>query len=111
MRSGSKVVDIGDRSPEEPPMTGPRSASYYADLERRLRALDPLVVELVPDLADWYREYLDVGEYGLALEIVAERLTPRMPQDRVRLLAAGLLPEAKLMEVPDAVIDALQELT
>jgi hypothetical protein len=92
-------------------MTGPRSASYYAELERRLRALDPLVTELIPDLANWYREYLDVGEYGLAVEIVAERLTAGMPQDRVRLLASGLLPEAKLMELSDAVIGALLELT
>jgi hypothetical protein len=98
-------------SPKEAPMTARRSASYYEQLERRLRALEPLVIELVPDSADWYREYLDVGEYGLAVEITAERLTQGMPQDRVRLLAAGLLPEARLMDLSDAVIGALRELT
>lgn len=91
-------------------MSDSRSAEYYEGLERRLRALDPLVSELVADLADWCREYLDVGEYGLAVEIVAERLTPEISDDRVRLLAAGLLSEAKLMVLPDAVVGALQEL-
>jgi hypothetical protein len=89
---------------------GSRSAAYYADIERRLRLLEALVAELLPDLAGWYREYLDAGEYGLAVEIVAERLDPDMPLDRVGALASGLLPEAQLMDLPETVIRPLREL-
>ena len=82
--------------------------TYYEELERRLRALDELVSELVVDRLGWYREYLDAGEYGLAVEIITERLTADMPRDRVGPLASGLLAEAQLMELPDAVVRSLR---
>ena len=89
-------------------MSKPRSADYYEGLERRLRALDGLVEQLVEDLADWYREYIDVGEYGLAVEVVAERLTPEMPGEIVGPLAAGLLAEAETMGLPPPVVARLR---
>jgi Cu2+-containing amine oxidase len=73
----------------------------YDGIERRLRARSDLVGKLVPDLAEWFDEYLDVGEYGLAVEIVAERLAPDMPRDLTTELAAGLLAEAERMDLPD----------
>jgi hypothetical protein len=83
---------------------------YYEGLDDRLRALDGLVCQLVADLVGWYREYLDVGEYGLAVEIVAERLTPEMPRELVESLAAGLLPEAETMRLAPGVIERLRRL-
>lgn len=83
---------------------------YYESLERRLRDLDALVIELVPDLSGWYRKYLDAGEYGLAVEIIAEELSSGMPKDRLRELASALLSEAELMGSPDSVSDHLREL-
>jgi hypothetical protein len=84
-----------------------RPNAYYADLERRLRALIPLVEQLVPrGPAAWYREWLDVGEYGLAVEAVAEQLTPEMSAE-ARELPGELLPEAKLMGLPQAVVASL----
>jgi hypothetical protein len=82
----------------------------FEALERRLRALDPLVAELTAEETEWYREYLDHGEYGLAVEVVAEALTESMPQHRLRLLAAGLHAEAMVMELPDVTIDRLRDL-
>jgi hypothetical protein len=92
-------------------MSGPQPTEYYEGLEQRLRALVPLVEELMADLAGWYGEYVDVGEYGLAVEIVAERLSSNMPRDRVRSLAVALLSEAELMELPDTVVGPLRDLT
>jgi hypothetical protein len=86
--------------------------SYYGELETRLRALTPLVDELGDqNLAAWYREYLDAGEYGLAVEIVAEQLRLEAAPSRVGDLAAGLLPEAKLMELDGSVVARLEKLT
>lgn len=73
----------------------------YDGIERRLGALHDLVGKLVPDLVEWFDEYLDVGEYGLAVEIVAERLAPHMPRALTIELATGLLAEAELMGLPD----------
>jgi hypothetical protein len=81
-----------------------RPDSYYIELETRLDSLCPLVEELGDErLVGSYREYLSVGEYGLALEIVAERLPLEPDPSRVVNLAAGLLPEAKLMELDGTV--------
>lgn len=91
-------------------MTLPPSEEYYTELERRLRALDGLVERLVQDICPWYREYLDVGEYGLAVEIVAERLSADMPTELVRPLARGLLAEAERMSLEEAVVVQLQQL-
>lgn len=86
-------------------------AEYYEGLEDRLRELVPHVKALVPDeLAGWFLEYLDVGEYGLAVEVVSEALDADMPRGRLRPLASGLLAEATLMELPDPVLVRLREL-
>ena len=83
-------------------MNLPPSEEYYTELERRLRHLDGLVERLVPDISPWFREYLDVGEYGLAVEIVAERLNADMPTEFVRSLAVELLAEADRMSLEKA---------
>lgn len=82
----------------------------YDGIERRLQALDPVVEQLVPDMVEWFREYVDVGEYGLAVEIVAERLSPEMPPDVAAELATGLLAEARLMSLPEEVCEPLADL-
>lgn len=89
-------------------MSEPLSAEYYEALERRLRALDGLVARLVEDLIVWYREYLDVGEYGLAVEVVAERLTPDMPHSLASPLAEALLAEAELMTLTGPPVENLR---
>ena len=86
-----------------------RPDSYYVELGTRLDSLCPLVEELGDEsLIGSYREYLSVGECGLALEIVAEGL-PLEPPSRVVNLAAGLLPEATLMEL-DSTAQTLQSI-
>lgn len=91
-------------------MNDHRSAAYYGALESRLRGLDGLVEDVAKDLLGWYREYIDVGEYGLAVEVVAERLTPDMPVQTLRPLAAGLLAEATTMSLPENVVASLRQL-
>jgi GAF domain-containing protein len=55
-------------------MTRP-SDSYYLKLEERLRALLPAVQRaLPPDAQRWYIEFLDAGEYGLAVETATDAL-------------------------------------
>lgn len=73
----------------------------YAGIEQRLKATSGLAAKLVPDIAEWFDEYLEAGEYGLAVEIVAERLTPDMSGDLAAELATGLLAEAERMGLPD----------
>lgn len=92
-------------------MNNRQSDTYYSQLERRLRALEPLVTRLLGEQAGSYREYLDAGEYGLAVEVVAEQLTVDMPSDSLRPLAIGLLAEAELMRLPDSVAVSLRQLT
>lgn len=82
----------------------------YDGIEQRLRALSNLVARIVPDLAGWFDEYVDAGEYGLAVEIVAEQLPSDRPDPQLRELAAGLLAEAKVMGLSDATQDPLAEL-
>jgi hypothetical protein len=49
---------------------------YYLDLEQRLRSLLAEVAGLLPaEDADQVAEFLDHGEYGLALETLADALT------------------------------------
>lgn len=89
----------------------PDSKTYdYDGIEKRLKALSDLVTSLAPDLAGWFDEYVDVGEYGLAVEIVAEGLQPDTEDPRVRELAAGLLAEAKVMGLSEATRDPLAAL-
>jgi hypothetical protein len=77
-------------------MPARRPDAYYEQLEIRLRALSPLVDQLGDEsLTAWFREYLDVGEYGLAVEVVAEQLPPQAR--RAEALVAGLLAEARVM--------------
>lgn len=48
----------------------------YAELERRLAALGESVSDrLNDDQRGWFAEFLDVGEYGIALEMVADWLS------------------------------------
>ena len=48
----------------------------YAELERRLTALGESVSDRLNDeQRRWFAEYLDAGEYGLALEMVADWLS------------------------------------
>lgn len=82
------------------------SDSYYRELEQRLLALTDLVEQAAPDLAKWFYEYLAAGEYGLAVEVLAETLEPAGAG--ARELAAGLLPEAEQMELPAETIARLR---
>ncbi len=79
----------------------------YDGIEKRLQVLSDLVAKLVPDLAGWFDEYVDAGEYGLAVEIVAERLPPETADPQVRELAAGLLAEARVMGLSEATQEPL----
>jgi len=48
----------------------------YAELERRLAAFGESVGDRLGDeQRGWLREFLDAGEYGLALEMVADWLS------------------------------------
>lgn len=80
----------------------------YDGIERRLLALRELVLIVTPDLAGWFDEYVDVGEYGLAVEVVAEALPPGLTSPQVRALAAGLLREAEGMRLGDEIVRPLQ---
>jgi hypothetical protein len=69
---------------------------YHRELERRLRVLTPAAREALPsDTLGWFLEFLDHGEYGLAVEVAAEALVLQTAPDRA--LARGLLDEADLM--------------
>jgi hypothetical protein len=72
---------------------------YFESLERRLRELTPLVAEVVPEALGDYEEYLHHGEYGLAVETVAELLPEGEVSEPCRKLAAGLLAEARVMRL------------
>jgi hypothetical protein len=84
------------------------SDEYYRQLEARLRALSPGVDAVCgAEVGGWFAEYLDVGEYGLAVEVAAERLTADRSESQP--LAEGLLPEARLMGLEDAFIELLTQ--
>jgi hypothetical protein len=56
------------------------SDEYYAEREARLRGLMPVVREALPEETHaWFKEYLDHGEYGLAVEVASEPI-PDEPQ-------------------------------
>jgi len=78
---------------------------YYEALEARLRALTPHVEILLDDESTrWFREFLDVGEYGLAVEVASEGLDRAMNRAHLQPLASGLLAEAELMGLPNEVL-------
>jgi hypothetical protein len=78
---------------------------YYIELERRLRAIAPLAESvLAPEPYRWFMEYLDAGEYGLAVEVAAEEIPTGDSSETARELSSGLLREAVLMGLPDDVI-------
>ena len=87
------------------------SDEYYHGLEERLGSLSPQIRALVSsELADWYEEYVAVGEYGLAIEVISEVLTPDMPADVTQPLGEGLLSEAELMGLTGATVSRLRAL-
>ena len=89
---------------------GPReSDEYYLELERRLRMLGPLAeAVLPPEPQRWISEYLDAGEYGLAVEVASEEMPTGDSSPEARDLASGLLREAELMGLPDEVTRRLR---
>lgn len=89
-------------------MSGRQPDEYYIALERRLRALDPQAkAVLPPDPYSWFKEYLDAGEYGLAVEVASEELPEDADTPAAREFASGLLREAEVMGLPDEVIRRL----
>jgi len=65
--------------------------SYYEDLRGRLQALlIDLEDRLLPQTCGFVQEFIDVGEYGLALETMAdmlgEALQPITTDERDRML-------------------------
>ena len=47
----------------------------WEELERRVRALgDSMADRLTNEQATWFTEFVEVGEYGLALEMLADWL-------------------------------------
>jgi hypothetical protein len=84
--------------------------AHYEGLDRQLRPLATLVERVDQDLARWFCEYLDAAEYGLAVEVVTERLTADMRTSVVRPLAAGLLHAAEAMELAPEMREELRHL-
>lgn len=85
-------------------MSGRRPDEYYVELERRLRKLAPLAETVLgPDPFQWFIEYLDAGEYGLAVQVASEEIPEGAPSAATRKLTSGLLREAELMGLPDDV--------
>jgi hypothetical protein len=85
-------------------MSGRQPDEYYIALERRLRALEPQArAVLPPDPYRWFMEYVDAGEYGLAVEVASEELPEGNDAPATREFAAGLLREAEVMGLPDEV--------
>lgn len=86
------------------------SDEYYAEREARLRELMPLVREALPqETQAWFKEFLDHGEYGLAVEVASEAI-PDDPQASAVQLANALLREAEVMRL-DSVATRLREVT
>lgn len=85
-------------------MSGRQPDEYYIALERRLRKLIPLAESVLPpEPYRWVLEYLDDGEYGLAVEVASEEMPDGDASPEARQLASGLLREAELMGLPDEV--------
>jgi hypothetical protein len=71
--------------------------------------LEPLAqTQLAAEPYGWFREYLDAGEYGLAVEVASEGLPPEDASTGARELRAGLLAEAELMGLSDEVTARLR---
>jgi hypothetical protein len=77
----------------------------YAELERRLTRLgEALADRLTAEQRSWLAEFLDAGEYGLALEMLAdwlsESLRPVLANERIEaeLLASAMGNRARVME-------------
>jgi len=89
-------------------MSERRPDEYYIELERRLRRLGPLAASVLPPQAlTWFTDYLDAGEYGLAVEVASEQLPRDDVSPAARELASGLLREAEIMGLGDDVIERL----
>ena len=89
-------------------MTERRPDEYYMKLEGRLRSLIPLAREvLTAEAVKWYTEYLDAGEYGLAIEVAAEGFRSDTAASRSKELALALLAEADLMGMRGPAVDRL----
>lgn len=72
---------------------------YYRDLDRRLGELLPLAeVALPPSAYRWYAEFVDVGEYGLAVETAVEALPSEGPAS-AESLRVGLTDVAETMGI------------
>ncbi|MGH2943714.1 MAG: hypothetical protein ACRDLN_13170 [Solirubrobacteraceae bacterium] len=89
-------------------MSSRQPDEYYIALERRLRALAPGAKRVLPaEPYRWFLEYVDAGEYGLAVEVASESLPEEASTPEVRELAGGLLREAEIMGLPDEVTQRL----
>ena len=67
-------------------------------------ALEPQAATvLAPEPYSWFKDYLDAGEYGLAVEVALEELPDGAHAPVARELAAALLREAEAMGLPDDV--------
>ena len=86
------------------------SDAYYRGLEARLRVLRPLVGACIPRVLDAFTEYLDAGEYGLAVEVATEALGREVGSSEGRALASGLVAEATVMELPRELILTLRRI-
>jgi hypothetical protein len=79
-------------------MSARPSDAYHRELERHLRNLVPLLQVVVPEgVGAFYVEFLDAGEYGLAVESAAEAL-PEGRSSRGDLLQSGLAAVAAMMD-------------
>jgi hypothetical protein len=86
------------------------SDEYYAERESRLRALLPLAREaLAEEPHRWFEEYVDYGEYGLAVEVATDAI-PDDAQASAVQLATALLTEADVMGL-DAAATRLRQIT
>jgi len=75
-------------------MPDERLIAPWRQVEPRLRALgDGLSASLAPEEREWFREFLDANELGLALEMLADWLsedeTPITDADRAEMLDLG----------------------
>jgi len=83
------------------------SDDYYADLERRLRDLLPLVDRVLPpEPVHAYTEFLDAGEYGVAVEWATDALSPQAVG--ATELAEALLKEGEVMGLDDSYLARLR---
>jgi hypothetical protein len=76
-------------------------SDYYQSLEKRLAALSGHVARFAPELSRWYDQFIEAGEYGVAVEAVAEQLRGDPSDPELRALALGLLTEARVMDLPE----------